>query len=1383
MTKTRKIILGILSMVIVFCLGMVFVPNVWNVDAAEAANPDFYINFSDVEGITNITEDIELGDGKFNLVASTSRPLAIDGNSKKSPDNKFFFSKRLKLENKPTGNLERSVGFFLEKKAEITVYGFSGKGGTSRTLSLFKQGKAEAVAVSPVLAESGDYVDAFTWNTEEAGSYYIGATEESVNIYYIGIRYTGDAAPVAGRKNWAEVAAPTINKVDATTAQGSLISVDYTGVVGTDGADYALVHMYLDGEEQPVETRRVLLFGTGKTGVKFQPTKTGKYSFATELVRVGETSKVSAKSENVDFTYKLYQPEVDIKTVKDANDKLTLGVTVTQVAEADFYTVSWKLKGTTDVLGTQDLQAVADAKEVEYVIPDLAVGSTYEISVTATRNTSLAMPNEPETTEPVTVEHVVRNDVERDWQFTYFGTSTKEELNYMASVGSTNNDNGGNLYDGFRLNSCTFDETTGKIVGKGGKFTDGFSDGISYYYTQIKANEEDFRLRARITIDYRNPTVDGQEGFALLVRDSIGEHGSTAPFYTNSAAAIGSKIKQGTLKENRAGIGARLVTGVKLSERKNDDGTVVVDNDGNPVLYEDTKLALTKKYFFDRTVQYNNGLEYIFEVEKKNNVYYMRYINYTTKEVESEIPLFHTEEENDNDPTNDINYDPLCQIDKENVYVGFAVARGCNATFEDIEFETTPKCTDYIPIEPVPIYASSGIASPTTTSIPQYNFKFNANSNGTVNVYLNDDGTRNEANLVIKDQKIEANVYFEQIITLTEAENKFDAYFIPEPGWKTEYHEALNYYGEQPSEKLVSFKSYGQELQGLVVAPTEYENSPTGVIGSPAGTGALNDPLDLQTAINFLLPGQTIYMLDGTYVKTDANYTVEKGNDGTPEKVKTIRPHPSSKARPVLDFNKRGGGFTLWGSYWHIKGFDITKTPDGKKGLQVGGHYCIVEDICAYENGDSGIQVSGKSTDLPQFWPTNNLILNCTSYSNADSGREDADGFGAKLYCGKGNVFKGCLAYCNADDGWDLFSKTETGSIGQVIIENCITFGNGFTVDGQTPENGNGNGFKLGGESLTGKHIIRNSLSFANRKKGIDSNSCPDIQVFNCTSIYNGTSNYSFYTKKDDIKTEFKAQNNISLLGFANDEISKMQADGDEFKLVNETNYFFYRDNTFKLSDNSTLPKGSYNVSGTKLDYTKLNGWETVDKDLTDEFDDDAFKYFGLEITSSKVTRGNFSKILEKIYRKEDGSLAIKDGYLSLEEGAATTDVGATLQATPGTHTAPVTVTYKDKEGKDFTVTFGENYNKEPAYIANTEGKDLPNFDYEITPPDDGDDDGNSSGGNSQNSSTTPSSSSSAPKDNEGSTNMAWLWILLGVVAVVGIGAAVYFLVIKKKNN
>ena len=106
-------------------------------------------------------------------------------------------------------------------------------------------------------------------------------------------------------------------------------------------------------------------------------------------------------------------------------------------------------------------------------------------------------------------------------------------------------------------------------------------------------------------------------------------------------------------------------------------------------------------------------------------------------------------------------------------------------------------------------------------------------------------------------------------------------------------------------------------------------------------------------------------------------------------------------------------------------------------------------------NQDSGLQISRYKTSNATIdtWPSDNLILNCTAKNNCDDKTmENADGFAAKLTCGEGNVFDGCMSYNNSDDGWDLFAKTETGPTGVVTLQNCVAFRNGRTEDGRGDE-------------------------------------------------------------------------------------------------------------------------------------------------------------------------------------------------------------------------------------------------------------------------------------------------------------------------------------------
>ena len=328
--------------------------------------------------------------------------------------------------------------------------------------------------------------------------------------------------------------------------------------------------------------------------------------------------------------------------------------------------------------------------------------------------------------------------------------------------------------------------------------------------------------------------------------------------------------------------------------------------------------------------------------------------------------------------------------------------------------------------------------------------------------------------------------------------------------------------------------------------------------GSSKNRGTSGSPLDIYTAVKYAAPGQKILLMEGTY-NLSSTVTVERGIDGTADKMIYLMADPKAKTRPVLDFGKNCAGMVLAGDYWYFQGFDVTHSANGQKGVQVSGCNNVLDDIKTYRNGNTGIQISRyKGTDLFEDWPADNLILNCTSYLNADAGYEDADGFAAKLTVGNGNVFDGCIAAYNADDGWDLFAKIESGPIGTVVIKNSVAFKNGYDIDasGNEINAGNGNGFKMGGSSIAGGHTLINSVAFFNKSKGIDSNSCPDIKAYNSTSFDNESYNVAFYTN-DVANTDFEATGVLSFN--LNSDVAdslKLKGTQDESKVYKASNYY-----------------------------------------------------------------------------------------------------------------------------------------------------------------------------------------------------------------------------------
>ncbi len=288
----------------------------------------------------------------------------------------------------------------------------------------------------------------------------------------------------------------------------------------------------------------------------------------------------------------------------------------------------------------------------------------------------------------------------------------------------------------------------------------------------------------------------------------------------------------------------------------------------------------------------------------------------------------------------------------------------------------------------------------------------------------------------------------------------------------------------------------------LYVAPNGTDNNP----------GTVDFPTTLTAALLRIQPGGTIYMRGGTYPYA-TEIQIALGNSGTPNQMKNLFAYGSEV--PVLDFSSQPfisneenpRGIKLAGDYWHIKGIEIMGAADN--GLYVCGDHNIIELCHFHHNRDSGLQISRYDNHTQRSdWPSYNLILNCTSHDNHDPDEEDADGFACKLTSGDGNVFRGCIAYHNSDDGWDLYTKPATGPIGEVLIEDCVAYENGYLTSGtgMVATSGDGNGFKLGGSSMPVNHTIRRSIAFRNRVKGLHYNSnSGSILVENCTSWDNKT--------------------------------------------------------------------------------------------------------------------------------------------------------------------------------------------------------------------------------------------------------------------------------------
>lgn len=282
--------------------------------------------------------------------------------------------------------------------------------------------------------------------------------------------------------------------------------------------------------------------------------------------------------------------------------------------------------------------------------------------------------------------------------------------------------------------------------------------------------------------------------------------------------------------------------------------------------------------------------------------------------------------------------------------------------------------------------------------------------------------------------------------------------------------------------------------------------------GSDSAAGTEAAPTTLTSAITRIAAGGTIYLRGGTY-NYSQTVTIAPGNNGTSSARKKISAYPGES--PVLNFSAMAEadanrGLAVNGSYWHVYGLVVQRA--GDNGIFIGGSNNIVERTVTQFNRDSGLQISRIASDTPQSqWPANNLVLTSESHDNADSDGEDADGFAAKLTAGPGNVFRYTVSHNNIDDGWDLYTKTDTGPIGVVTIEDSLSYNNGTLSDGSQAGNGDRNGFKLGGEDISVNHIIRRNISYHNGKHGFTYNrNLGTMTISDNVSIDNTERNFSF---------------------------------------------------------------------------------------------------------------------------------------------------------------------------------------------------------------------------------------------------------------------------------
>ena len=281
------------------------------------------------------------------------------------------------------------------------------------------------------------------------------------------------------------------------------------------------------------------------------------------------------------------------------------------------------------------------------------------------------------------------------------------------------------------------------------------------------------------------------------------------------------------------------------------------------------------------------------------------------------------------------------------------------------------------------------------------------------------------------------------------------------------------------------------------------------VDGDDSNPGTVDQPFaTLQKAHAVVAPGQKVLIRGGTYmVDGDGSMSgISISKSGTSEEMR-IKFWAYPGERPIFDFsnvslaaNQTAAGIYVTGSWLHFKGLEICNVPMPGFGANNGiwavrTSHNIYELMVFHHNSGPGLSIA--------YGNGGNLILNCDSYENFDekNGGEDADGFGIHYQeTGTPTIIRGCRAWWNADDGYDLFKQEYS-----VIIEDSWAIGNGYINGGTTWGPGNGSGFKMGNTMTGVRHTIRNSVAWGNKVGFYANHSHGGSDWFNNTSYDNGT--------------------------------------------------------------------------------------------------------------------------------------------------------------------------------------------------------------------------------------------------------------------------------------
>jgi pectate lyase len=342
--------------------------------------------------------------------------------------------------------------------------------------------------------------------------------------------------------------------------------------------------------------------------------------------------------------------------------------------------------------------------------------------------------------------------------------------------------------------------------------------------------------------------------------------------------------------------------------------------------------------------------------------------------------------------------------------------------------------------------------------------------------------------------------------------------------------------------------------------------------GLDTNTGTSNAPFATITrAQTAASSGSIVYLRGGTYLLDNSHLTTNFNpwaivNYITKSGVSYLA-YPGE--RPVFDFSgvvpptNRVTAFLVTASDCVFKGFDvvgvqvtITNGTPGVKNTQSecfridGGNRNLFEQLAMHDGMGIGWYLTrGQS----------NLVLNCDAYNNRgldglSIGNVDGFGIHGNNSNYTGNVLRGCRAWFNSDDGFDLINCQAPAT-----IENCWAFYNGYFTNFAS-SGGDANGFKSGGYGVSSntytipvpRHVTKFCLAVRNRANGFYANHhTGGLDWFNNTAHSNNV-NFNMLCNLDASSTnndvpgfDHVMKNNLGYKARSGTEVANLGASND----------------------------------------------------------------------------------------------------------------------------------------------------------------------------------------------------------------------------------------------